>query len=160
MNRARQVCHVDRFHRLDWSLQVARIQAAAQRYNHASILIDSTGVGEPIYESLRAARCHVDPYPFTAKSKTDLVNYLALSFEQGDVTLPRVELFPEMVEELEAFEYSVTDAGAVRTGAPSGVHDDCVISLGLALLQVKRRVAVVPHFFRTNDLSFLGRLGF
>jgi hypothetical protein len=160
MNRARQVCHVDRFHRLDWNLQVSRIQATANRYNQASILIDSTGVGEPIYESLRAARCHVDPYPFTAKSKTDLVNYLALAFEQGDVTLPRVDLFPEMVEEIEAFEYSVTDAGGVRTGAPSGVHDDCVISLGLALLHVKRRVAVVPRFFCTDDLSFLGRLGF
>jgi hypothetical protein len=35
--------------------------------------------------------------------------------------------------QLEAFEYSVTENGNVRTGAPSGIHDDCVIALALAL---------------------------
>ena len=36
------------------------------------------------------------------------------------VVLPTPELWPEGIDELEAFEYSVTDAGNVRSGAPSG----------------------------------------
>jgi len=37
-----------------------------------------------------------------------------------------------LIDELEAFEYSVTENGNVRTGAPSGYHDDTVIALALA----------------------------
>src|SRR5262245_29139806 len=48
LNEARQVVWADRFNRLDWSLQVNRILAAAERYNGAQVLVDSTGAGEPI----------------------------------------------------------------------------------------------------------------
>jgi hypothetical protein len=136
MNQQRQVVFVDRFHRLDWSLQVTRIQAALKRYNDAIVLVDSTGAGEPIYEALREANCYADAYSFTARSKADLINNLSLMFEQRQITLPRVELCPEMIDECEAYEYSITENGSVRTGAPGGMHDDLVIALGLAAMNV------------------------
>ena len=52
--------------------------------------------------------------------------------------LPRPELMPELVDELEAFQYSVSDHGNFRSGAPYGYHDDCVIALGLAAWSLKR----------------------
>jgi hypothetical protein len=143
VNRDCQVVFVDRFTRLDWSLQVTRIEAAARRYNHARILVDSTGCGEPIFESLRAANCTVDPYPFTAKSKSALVNNLALMLEQKQIVLPKPELWPQGAEELESYEYSITENGLVRTGAPSGSHDDCAVALALAAWQVRPQV---QHF--------------
>ena len=139
MNREREVVFVDRFSRLDWSLQVGRILASAERYHRAEILVDSTGCGEPVFESLREAGCNVQPYPFTQKSKAALVNNLSLLLEKQEITLPRADLWPEGIEELDAFEYSVTDNGSVRTGAPSGMHDDCVIALALAAWQVRSR---------------------
>ena len=135
MNRMREVVFADRFHRLDWSIQVSRIKAALQRYNHAEVLVDSTGIGEPVYESLRAAGCKAEPYSLTQSSKNDIINHLALALEQGTIVLPKPALWPEGIDEIEAFEYSITDSGNVRTSAPSGVHDDCVIGLGLALWQ-------------------------
>ncbi len=48
------------------------------------------------------------------------------------IRLPKPELWPDGIDELEAFEYSVTDLGNVRTSAPYGMHDDCVIALALA----------------------------
>ena len=132
MNRNREVVFADRFHRLDWSLQVQRIKAATDRYNHARVLCDSTGVGEPVYESLRHAGCWAVAYPFTQRSKAALINNVALLLEQRLVVLPRPELWPEGIDELEAFEYSITDTGNVRTSAPHGYHDDCVIALALA----------------------------
>lgn len=132
MSRERQVVFADRFHRLDWEIQVNRIKAGVDRYPNSATWVDSTGVGEPIFERLSAAGCRVRPYPLTHKSKAALINNLSLLLEKEEITLPKAELWPEGIEELEAFEYSITDSGTVRTGAPHGMHDDCVIALGLA----------------------------
>lgn len=132
MNEWRELVFVDRFHRLDWEVQIERIKAACERYFDPTILVDSTGAGEPVFEYLGKAGCYVEAYPFTQRSKTDLINQLSLMFEKAEIKLPRAELWPEGIEELEAFEYSVTDAGSVRMSAPSGSHDDCVIALALA----------------------------
>jgi len=74
----------------------------------------------------------VRAYPFTAKSKAALINALVLTLEQRLIVLPKQELWPEGIDELEAFEYSVTDAGNVKMGSPGGGHDDIVIALALA----------------------------
>jgi len=108
MNSKREVVHVDRFNKVDWSFQISRIKAATERYINAQ------------------------PYPFTTKSKAALVDNLVLLLERREITLPRPELWPEGLEELEGFEYSVTDSGTVRTGAPGGMHDDCAVALALA----------------------------
>jgi hypothetical protein len=132
----KRVVYIDRFSRIDWSLQVARIQEALARYGDPTVMVDSTGAGEPIYESLLRADCSAQPYTFTARSKAALVDNLALMLERRELRLPRAELCPELIDELEAFEYSVTDQGRVRTGAPGGVHDDLVIGLALAAWQL------------------------
>ncbi len=122
----------DRFHRLDWALQVNRIVAATDRFNHAEVYVDTTGAGEPVYESLIAAGCYARAYPFTQRSKAALVDNLSILLEKRLLTLPKPTLWPEGIDELEAFQYSVTDTGNVRTAAPSGFHDDCVMALALA----------------------------
>ncbi len=136
MNDAREVVHLDRFHRLDWNLQENRIRAAAERYNDAAVLVDSTGAGEPVYESLLRAGCSAQPYPFTSKSKSALIDNLSLMLERKELVLPRPALAAELIDELEAFEYSITDSGTVRTSAPGGVHDDTVVALALAAWQL------------------------
>ncbi len=146
MNRRYEVVFVDRFHRLDWNLQINRVRASCERFNNARILVDSTGAGEPVYEEMLRSGCQVDGYPLTAKSKSDLVNNLALLFEKQKLVLPRVDLWPDGIEELESFEYSVSDAGNVRMGAPSGVHDDCVVALALSAWQVRNAPAPPDYF--------------
>ena len=132
LNRNREVQFVDRFHRIDWTLQVNRVLGTTNRFNRSKVLVDSTGVGEPIFESLRKAGVYAEAYAFTQKSKDALIDNLSLCFEQQLIRLPKPELWPDGIDELEAFEYSVTDLGNVRTGAPYGMHDDCVIALALA----------------------------
>ncbi len=132
LNSKREVVFVDRFNKLDWGLQIQRIRAATERYNDAWTLVDSTGAGEPLWEALLAAGVRVEGYPFTNASKNSLVTNLSMLFEKRLITLPRYELCPTLVDELEAFEYTVTDAGTVKTGAPGGMHDDTVVSLALS----------------------------
>lgn len=138
VSRDRQVVFADRFNRLDWSFQLTRIHTIAERFENARLLVDSTGAGEPIYEALRHAGCAVDPYSLTLRSKAALVDNLAMMLEKREIILPRPDIWPEGIDELESFEYSVTDAGNVRTAAASG-HDDCVVALALAAWQVRQR---------------------
>jgi hypothetical protein len=103
---------------------------------------------------MRKAGLRVDSYKFTAQSKTDLINHLSLMLEQKKLVLPRPEAWPEGIDELESFEYSVTETGHTRTGAPSGYHDDCVIALALAAWQVKAgsRRAVYVFDLATGEI--------
>lgn len=132
VNSKCEVVFVDRFHRIDWHLQVARIKGALDRYNRASVTVDSTGKGEPVFEALRGEGCRANPYAFTSKSKAALIDNLSLMLEKRLVVLPKPDLWPEGIDELESFEYSVTENGTTRTNAPAGIHDDCVIALALA----------------------------
>jgi len=146
VNRAREVVFMDRFHRIDWALQIDRIREACERFGRPRLLVDSTGAGEPVFESLKRAGCRCEAYPFTAKSKDALIKNLALLLEQRSLTLPRPELMPELTDELESYEYSVTESGNVRTGAPGGMHDDCVMGLALAAWQVRPDATIRPRF--------------
>jgi hypothetical protein len=132
MNEYGRVVAWDRFHRIDWEVQVQRIAKITERFDVRSMWVDTTGKGEPVFEQLRLAGCRAEPYTFTQRSKAALINNLAMLLEKGALELPKVDLWPELIDELEGFEYSVTDAGNVRTGAPSGSHDDCVVALALA----------------------------
>lgn len=149
-----ELIFLDRFHRIDWALQVNRIQLATKRYNDARVLVDSTGAGEPVFENLRRAGIRCLSYPFTVRSKTALIDHLAIAFERKAIVLPQPALAPELIDELEAFEFSVSDNGKVRTGSPSGFHDDCVIALALAAWRGIRATA----FRREPNFGKLPRL--
>ena len=141
----RRVAAFDRFHRIGWADQVSRIHRGLARYRQPRTMVDATGIGDPVYEQLRRAGCNVHPFKLTAQSKRALIDSLAMQLEQGLITLPRPELAPELIDELESFEYSVSDSGHVRSGAPAGQHDDAVISLALAAWSqrpVPRRFAI------------------
>lgn len=122
------VVHFDRFNQLDWSLQKERIKQVANKYA-GKILIDSTGVGDPIYEELRGAGLNIEGFRFTNTNKENLINKLSIAIEQNEIHYPEI---PELINELEVFEYKTTNAGNVTMNAPTGFHDDCVIALALA----------------------------
>ena len=129
----RRVVYFDRFRRIDWEAQIQRVRVALERYNDATVWVDTTGAGEPIFESMARAGMNVSPFSFTAKSKDALINNLAILLERKMLTIPRPELAPVLVDELESYQYSVTEQGRVRTSAPQGQHDDAVIGLALSV---------------------------
>jgi phage FluMu gp28-like protein len=118
----------DRFNILDWTVQVQRIVKVCQDYQ-AQVLIDSTGVGDPIFDQLQRAGLSVEGYKFTNESKKKLIELLMLSFEQA-----RIRILDEPVQknEIDIFEYTIGQSGTVHYSAPDGYHDDCVIALALA----------------------------
>jgi len=127
--RAMSVVGFERYSLTDWTIQQQRIGDMARRYR-AEVLIDSTGLGDPIYDWLRAAGVDVHGYRFTAESKRRLIDNLILTMDRGELGLPDV---PELIAELEGFEQALSPAGPILYGAPEGRHDDCVIALALAV---------------------------
>lgn len=124
------VVYFDRFKQIDYPFQKARIKATAERYNNARIIIDSTGVGEPIFDDLRREKLFVDDFKFSNKSKKGLIEKLSIFIEQLRVFIPDNEI---LIDELKSFGYKLSEAGVVIYRAPQGLHDDCVISLALAV---------------------------
>lgn len=129
LDGSKHLCYFERFNRLNWDVQKIKIANVFKKYNAVGF-IDSTGVGDPIFEDLSNQMPYqVYSFKFTNESKMNLVTSLQLAFEQGQVTFPRI---PVMIDELQAFEYEMLTSGKFRYCAPEGYHDDCVISLGLA----------------------------
>jgi hypothetical protein len=125
------VVYHERFNSISWNVQYYRIIETARAYNQALCLIDATGLGDPIVETLQQAGVHAEPYKISnSMAKQQLIEKLRVVIEQGTVSFPQI---PVLLEELEAFEYEYTSNGTIRYSAPAGRHDDCVISLALAV---------------------------
>lgn len=134
-SNGRQVYH-DRFNQISWELQISRILDVARRYG-ARCIIDSTGVGDPIFEQVRKAGIRTLGYNLSAGSKERLIDGLAIAIEQQRVRL--LDL-PVQTAELQNYQYELTPSRNVRMNAPAGMHDDCVIALALAVEGLKTRV--------------------
>ena len=128
------LCAFDRFNQLDWVFQRKRIVQLSQNYD-ARLLIDSTGVGDPIEDELCREKVHVDGYKFTNATKKDLIENLSIMIENHQLTIPPI---PVLINELKLYGYKTTRSGNVQYGAPEGYHDDAVIALALAAWQLKR----------------------
>ena len=125
----RQVVYVDRFNGVDYSLQRERIAAACNRFHVVSVLAEENAMGKPNNDELRRMGLPVRDWTTTNASKAELVERLAADFEQGNI---RILPDPVLIAELQAFGAERLPGGATRYSAPAGMHDDCVISLGLA----------------------------
>jgi hypothetical protein len=116
------VAYFDRF-QMDWHNTKENIK----RLPPAPILVDSTGVGDPILEDLMREGINIEGLKFTSQSKQQLMEGLAQAIQQRRIGYPDGVI----VDELDIFEYQFT-ANGVRYSAPSGFHDDCVVSLALS----------------------------
>src|SRR3569623_1517907 len=105
----------ERFNQIDYNLQKAKIEANYFKYGKAFVRIDSTGVGEPIYDDLVAKQINVEPYHFTEPSRKDLLQNLALLIEQQKIRIPDDEM---LLNELRSFQYTVSDRGKLRMEVP------------------------------------------
>ena len=130
----------DRFNQIDYNLQKARVENAYLRCGKGLINMDSTGVGEPIYDDLWNRGIRVNPYKFTEQSRRDLLVNLQLLLEQGKIKIPNDE---KLIAELQSFRYTLTDKGRTRIEVPEGLHDDMVFSLALAVWQIPQNPQMI-----------------
>ena len=148
----------DRFTGIPYTLQKERIINAATNYK-CSITIDAMNVGAQMSDELIAAGLTVHPFKAVGTiskdllkqgTKEKLVEKISSFLQENNVTIPPEQV---LIDELESYGYRLTAAGNIVYGAPEGYHDDCVVSLGLALWTLAgkiRRQAItaqrsIPH---------------
>jgi len=128
-----KVLKQDRFNQIDYNLQKTKIEASYRRYFNGLVNMDSTGVGEPIYDDLYQRGIRVNAYRFTENSRRDLLVNLQILLEQSRIKIPNDDI---LLNELQSFRYNITDRGRTRIEVPDGLHDDCVFSLALSVWNI------------------------
>lgn len=125
----RRVVAMDRFQRIDYRLQVGRLETLVDEYQPLTIVAERNSMGEPLVEELQYRGLPVEPFTTTNASKAQAIDALALAIEREELTLLDDGT---MVNELQAFEAHRLPSGSLRYQAPDGLHDDIVMALALA----------------------------
>ena len=120
-------CNVAYFERFqqDWEQTKQFIKTLPK---NAAITIDSTGVGDAIVEDLQRHFTNMRGFKFTSSSKQQILERLVKVVHSNMIGYPSGHI----TEELSVIEYQYTSFG-VKYAAPQGFHDDCVMSLALAV---------------------------
>jgi len=126
------VIDIYRNNKLQWSELVADLLTFIRRYNCVT-LIEVNSIGDVVFEQLKSKYNNIQPFVTTSKSKQEVIEGLILDFNEGNVKIPSKKLFQPLYDELGYFTYEYNPkTRSIKYTHPSGLHDDCVISLCLA----------------------------
>ena len=143
-----RVCPQDSFNQVDYTLQKTKIEAAFYRYNKSVIVMDSTGVGQPVVDDLLNKGINISPFIFTYNSRNELLINLQILLEQDKIKIPDD---PALLEELEAAIWDITPGGRSKITVPEDKHDDRMMSLALAVWGTPARVVTPQTMNRVTE---------
>ncbi len=103
-----------------------------RRFSVSGGFVETNGVGRPMFELIKSEIRVTQEFYTTNENKAQGIRNLIYKIQNGELELPSEELFPHLKQELEAYSYKVNANGLLTFNAPSGTHDDCVMSLMLA----------------------------
>ena len=130
--------------RTDWVQTKAWLKFLSEFWN-APIIMDQTGVGDPILEDLAQQGVDVSGFDiYNNKKKLSLIHRLQIGMGHGKIQFPGKEenddedvppsrgAIRQAHHEFDCFSYRKTQSGLTVYEAPEGEHDDCVMSVALA----------------------------
>jgi phage FluMu gp28-like protein len=118
-------CMHDRFNAVSWPVQKQRIVQAHDDLitagaSSVTLIMDSTGIGDVIFDDLENEGLDIQPIKFTNDWKGKAVNLLAADIERGEAFL-----LHEQLQEFEAYTYTISEqTGRFKYSAPDSGHDD------------------------------------
>lgn len=145
-----QVAKQERFNKLDWDLQKENIIKFIRYWNSGKVFMDTTGIGDPIFDDLTKQGISIEPFRFTEISREQLLNGLKILLEQNKIKIPNDEI---LTNELKSFQYELTGQ-KVKMKVPSGLHDDMVMSLALAVWGLSEKLPLEGinfDFYKETD---------
>lgn len=142
MNREGKQVYLERFNQIGWAVQRGRLMALYERFQPKVILAEENSIGSVNIEALQAEGLPVRGFMTTSKTKTPLIDGLALAMEKEEVVLLNDRV---LMHELMAYELKRTSQGW-SYGAPPGGHDDTVMATALSLWAMQRFGSVLISF--------------
>lgn len=124
--------HIERFQPNSTALGEARTEALYRKYNNAEVIIDSSGLGQPIADHLKDRGITILELP-TGTNKERLITNLAHHVDALTVRFLKDEVAKG---ELRDFSFTRTPLGRYQFSAPEGKHDDTVIARALCVWEI------------------------
>jgi hypothetical protein len=127
---------LDRFNKIEWAFQRARLKAIVERWVVQSVMVETNSIGSPNLEALQREGMSVRGFETTGSTKPPLIQSLALALEREEC-----HFLPDPVGRVELLSYESrinSTTGRVSYSAPDGGHDDTVIARAIAWECVQR----------------------
>mgnify|MGYP005994085445 CR=1 FL=1 len=132
MDQSGQVIDIYRENQKDWEHMTNEVLLRVKKWN-ATLLVETNSMGTVIFENLKKAWQNTLPFTTSNSSKRDIVESVVLAFNEGSISIPSIELMPELHSELEVFEMTYNPKTRnVRYAARDPFHDDLVMALCIA----------------------------
>lgn len=106
-------------------------------------------IGDVLYENIKKQYAGVQPFITNNDTKQNMIEDLIMGMNEAKLLLPSKELNESLYRELTSFTYEYSPKSRkVKYGAPSGFHDDTVISLALAYQTFKKKATYGTYVIR------------
>ena len=143
-----------RFKEIEWPVQEEAIHRLSTRYGNARVVVDSSGVGDPVEANLRKRGVPVLGIKTgSTTQKEELIQGLKIAVEHGWIKLPHQARYSWLWDELRSYQATLTDQQNIRYAAPEGSHDDGVIALSLAVHGLGPRLGRVQRIEPVHDVD-------
>jgi hypothetical protein len=139
----KRMVYMDRFNRVEYPVLEERLAAVYGRFNLSSMVIESNSIGRPVIDHMRQRGLSIQEFTTTKATKTAVIQRLQSAFEHGEI---KIINDPILIGELQAYEGKQM-AGYWQYGAPSGMNDDCVMSLAIGWDAVSNTVTTFDNPF-------------
>jgi len=114
-----------------YSHVIGHVVRANEKFRFRKVLVDQTGVGEPMLDEFRQqGLTNIEGLTFAIRTKEELLSCLKIAMEQGRLALPYNRSLCTQINE-QRFEYS--KSGHLQFSHPVGSHDDMLWALALAV---------------------------
>jgi hypothetical protein len=137
-NEAGNMVFIDRWRHDSWANIVKKAAEIIDHYN-AQTYVEMNSIGDPIFEMLKGIlknKNNVQPFVTTSKSKQDIIEQLAVANQNKEVSFLPVEW---LQKEFDVFTYEYNPkTRSIKYSAPSGFHDDGIMSSAIGYEAVKK----------------------
>lgn len=129
LNDKAQMVYCERWRHTTWGSIVNDLKRVLERYN-ASALIEVNSIGDVVFDSLKQVYSDIAPFVTTSKSKQDIIEGLQVSIQNKEITFLDIDW---LIKEFNVFTYEYNPkTRSIKYSAPSGHHDDGVMSCAIA----------------------------
>jgi hypothetical protein len=127
-----RVSYIERINGSSYAEIAKQFTTILRRFKITAGYAEVNGPGLPVFELINKEIRALREFYTSNDSKNQGIRTLIYDIQEGILELPSKDFFPHLYNELNAYSYKVNPSGLISFNAPSGYHDDTVMSLMLA----------------------------
>ncbi|MGB9841617.1 MAG: hypothetical protein ACPLKZ_02705, partial [Candidatus Bathyarchaeales archaeon] len=127
-----------------YSQVIGHLVRANQKFRFRKVLVDQTGVGEPVLEEIRNQGLgNVEGLKFTVQTKEELLSNLKIAMEQNRLAIP---YHRQLCQQINEQQYAYNKSGHLQFSHPTNSHDDMLWALALSAYAAREPPRKEPTF--------------